>query len=99
MTTTEIKTAVLAVCIACGDSERWYIADVSSHWNGQTKIDIEFVTRVTYDKEPDPQIQKDPVESTGFEVIVVDTAITLPDLVAKVKAAIEEIELKPIEHE
>lgn len=82
-----------------GDRERQYNADISVQWDEQVMLNIEYITAIKYEKEPDPQISKDPVVSTGFSVLVFSPNITEEDLRILVECELNEIEKIGISYE
>ena len=94
LTPNQIKQIAETTLKECGDSERGYAVEVEGD-----KLSISYITRIKYDKEPDPQIQKEP------DITVVTESSNTNDYKTKigvercVEALIEEIEIKPIEHE
>lgn len=94
---TEIKTAVQQV-LDTADKDRGYAFEINMG-SVTFGIDLSYITRIKYDKEPDPQIARDPEVTVATMSEVLPVSISERSLKAFVMAMIEEVKERGIEYE
>lgn len=76
-------TAKQIVINALNDKDKLVeVTEIYEHWY---KIDITYLTRMVNSREPDPQLQDDPIIETETITKVVDRYITEQELTEKIE--------------
>lgn len=98
LSASEIRAAVDAAIDSYGHPERKFTVRITI---GLANIFIEItgLSSVKFDKEPDPQIQKDPVQEFIQMTEIIPIVCNERVIRAFVRAMIEEMELIPIKYE
>lgn len=95
----QIRIAVEESLVDKGSKDRGYTVDkiTQDKINSQYHVTVTYLVAVKYDKELDPQIRKDPIETHGETTLIFNRDVTAREVLDKVCGMVEGVESREIE--